>query len=731
MEKIAAAERAKFQNEELQALPEWERLQSSVAAENDLAILLVDGHQPPQLAVSNNNSICQAFQSSPTHAHLCDPYCGVAFKRAHEAGEATHYRCHAGLHCFAMPIGQDAPRPLAVIGGRAFLSSADYRELAERFRKGDLRELLSNELFRNVIFATRHDLERLAAQLAELSARVAVHSLSDEGEGRAGKERETASVGTGDETEAGEHGLSDVRGLNAGRGASDIYFPPGINLQTACQTALEKIRERFKLKSVAIVLRTEGGFAPACASGRFKNSPPDLNAKTKGGASQKLSGNEASKPSRGKESGAGQSVVAASGQFAAGQSFTLEGEEAEVFPLVVGDELKGALVVGDGKLSEEKRQSIGRFCLELSLPLEVLRLREELERSMRASYHLQAFTQQINEVEPAEAYATILRHSTELLRSERGSLLLFDEASNELEVKAATGPRAEVMQDERVRVGESVSGSVLLAGRPRIVRDLTATELHRAPAERKYKTNSFISYPIITGGRKVGVINMTDKAGGEPYDELDLHLLESMAPQMALALDRAGWHQKATQFQLLSITDPLTGLLNRRYLEERLVEEVERSKRHRFPMSFLMIDIDNFKEYNDRHGHQAGDLALEITAQCLKSALRSADVASRYGGEEFSILLPQTNATEAQVIAERIRGRVEKSSYPHGESQPGGAITVSIGISAFGAKLETPSAIIGAADHALYVAKSRGKNCVVAYTPPAKNSSNPPARDVN
>jgi len=143
-----------------------------------------------------------------------------------------------------------------------------------------------------------------------------------------------------------------------------------------------------------------------------------------------------------------------------------------------------------------------------------------------------------------------------------------------------------------------------------------------------------------------------------------------------------------------------------------------------------MVDIDNFKEYNDRNGHQAGDLALEITAQCLKSALRSADVASRYGGEEFSILLPQTNITEALVIAERIRIRVEKSSYPHGESQPHGAVTVSIGVSAFGPKLETPASIIGAADHALYVAKSRGKNCVVSYVLPANNAVTP-ARDVN
>ena len=86
MEKIAANERAKFQNEELQDLPAWEKLQAAIAAETDLAILLVEGHQPPQLAVSNNNSICYAFQSSPAHVHLCDPYCGEAFRRAHEAG---------------------------------------------------------------------------------------------------------------------------------------------------------------------------------------------------------------------------------------------------------------------------------------------------------------------------------------------------------------------------------------------------------------------------------------------------------------------------------------------------------------------------------------------------------------------------------------------------------------------------------------------------------------------
>ncbi len=689
MEKFAATERAS-QHDDLSTLRVWELAQASVgAAETDLAILLVEGPQPPQLAISNNNSICHALQHSTTHAHLCEPYCGDAFKRAYEAGAATHYRCHAGLHCIAAPINPDKERPLAVIGGRAFLSSADYRSLLERFRTGDLRELFSTELFRNVIFASRHDLDSLAARLASIAA----GAKSESGSGS------SAAFDSRHMVEAGEP--ESVAEVSA---AKD--FTTGLKLHEACQRALDRIITRYRLKSVALVLRTEEGFAPICATGKLKTRYAQLATGGKNIARGRSAGKEEARDAL------------------PGQLLSFQGVDTELFQLLVGDEVKGALLVGDGKLTEETRRSLEEFCREVAMPLEVLRLREELERRMRAAYHLQAFTQQINEVvEPADAYATILRHSTELLRSERGSLQLFDEAANELEVKASVGTRSEVSQEQRVRVSESVSGAVLRDGRPRIVRDVLASGQPRSPAERKYKTDSFISYPIITGGRKVGVLNMTDKAGGEAYDDIDLRMLELIAPQMALALDRAEWHQKATQFQLLSITDPLTGLLNRRYMEERLNEELDRSKRHRLAMSFLMIDIDNFKVYNDRHGHQAGDAALEITAQCLKSALRSADVASRYGGEEFSILLPQTSMAEAAVIAERIRSRVEKTSYAHGQEQPHGAVTVSIGISTFAPKFETPASIVGAADHALYVAKSRGKNCVVQFAAPPNHPS--------
>src|SRR3954471_24762796 len=116
----------------------WRGVQRPIAESAGISLLLIEGRQPPALVVTNNNSICHALQSSPRHVKLCDPYCGEAHDRALAAGTITHYRCHAGLQCFATPIEIDSDRKLAMIGGRAFVRGSDYRQLAERFRSGDL-----------------------------------------------------------------------------------------------------------------------------------------------------------------------------------------------------------------------------------------------------------------------------------------------------------------------------------------------------------------------------------------------------------------------------------------------------------------------------------------------------------------------------------------------------------------------------------------------------------------
>jgi diguanylate cyclase (GGDEF)-like protein len=317
-----------------------------------------------------------------------------------------------------------------------------------------------------------------------------------------------------------------------------------------------------------------------------------------------------------------------------------------------------------------------------------------------------------------KTYNSIVSNSKELLRSERASLMVLDETANALVLKAASGLATDVTAVDPVRVGEGVSGEVINTGKAALVSDVRIAGRKPAPPERLYKTNSFISYPIMIGERKVGVLNVTDKTSGASYDEVDLSLLEMIGPQLALALERAEWQERATEFQLRSITDQLTGLPNLRYLQERLPEELNRSKRYDYPMSFLMIDIDDFKTYNDKNGHIAGNLALQITAHSLKDALRSADVALRYGGEEFCILLPQTGLVEAKAIAERIREHVSMTRFPHGETQPLGRVTISVGVSTFSKNIDTYDKIIAAADRALYESKSMGKNRVQFYEEP-------------
>ena len=529
------------------APPAWTEVQDGLAESCGLALLLVDGHQPPAVAVSNNNSICHAFQTSPDYRTLCDPYCGTAHSRAIKAGEAIEYECHAGLQCFAKPVEiSSGKRKLAVIGGRAFVKSANYQRLMERFRSGELQSLTTTEnIFSNILIAEPQRLNELAERVDKAARRF--HTASSNG--------------------------------------SALVTTPA---------AKEKPRVEQKPQ-------------------------PDLEQ-------------------------------------------------------------------------------------------ELQRLRNELEYRSRFADSLQHFLERISGPDPAHTYDSIVANSKELFESERASLMLLNEESNELILKSASGLATDLALIGPIRVGEGVSGEVMNTGKPLIVSDLQSSGRRPAPPERSYKTGSFISYPIIIGGRKVGVLNVTDKTGGRSFNEIDLSLLEIIGPQMAVALERAEWQERATEFQLMSITDSLTGMPNRRYLEERLAEELNRSKRYDYPMSFLMIDIDDFKAYNDKNGHQAGDLAIQITAHCLKAALRAADVASRYGGEEFCILLPQTGMTEAAVIADRIRQRVNGTHYPHGKTQPLGGVTISVGVSTFSTIVNNSETIIAAADRALYQAKSLGKD---------------------
>jgi diguanylate cyclase (GGDEF)-like protein len=166
------------------------------------------------------------------------------------------------------------------------------------------------------------------------------------------------------------------------------------------------------------------------------------------------------------------------------------------------------------------------------------------------------------------------------------------------------------------------------------------------------------------------------------------------------------------KIEVLSYTDELTGICNRRFFIHVLTLEVERQKRYPCPLSLLMIDIDYFKHYNDTNGHLAGDQVLKAISGLIEGAVRQTDVVARYGGEEFSAILINAGREEAIEIAERVRKSVANSSFPNERAQPDGKLTVSLGVATFSPIMTTPDAFIREADNALYRAKRAGRNRV-------------------
>jgi diguanylate cyclase (GGDEF)-like protein len=348
--------------------------------------------------------------------------------------------------------------------------------------------------------------------------------------------------------------------------------------------------------------------------------------------------------------------------------------------------------------------------------LEILRLTEELERRNRAITQLQDFMRDVAATLNSETiYTNLLTKFSEIMQTEKSSLLVLHEESAELSLEAAVGAAFTSSEKIRVKIGDGISGAVLATGMPLLVHNIDTDKRIRPQHPEQYKTKSFISYPIILGERKFGVINLTDRVDGAAYEKQDLYLMDMLAPQLALIIDRTEWYKKAEQYQQMSLTDALTGLPNRRYLEERLFEEVERSKRYSTPLAFMLIDIDYFKKFNDIFGHTNADRVLIKTAQILRRAVRAIDMPARYAGDEFCIILPETDLHSAAYIAERLCNEVRRTNYQtqHGESM--GSVTLSVGVSAFGVSRQTPNAIIETADRALYQAKMRGRNGVAIY----------------
>lgn len=201
---------------------------------------------------------------------------------------------------------------------------------------------------------------------------------------------------------------------------------------------------------------------------------------------------------------------------------------------------------------------------------------------------------------------------------------------------------------------------------------------------------------------------------GKPAKPFELRL--RVAALLRIRHLTSALEAKTRELEAVARRDPLTGLANRRSLDERLALEVARARRYGRPLGIVMLDIDNFKRVNDDHGHLVGDRLLEFVGGLLRSAVRPSDLACRYGGEEFVVLVSDTPAASAMVLAERLRAAFEAHS---GDLTAAGMQTISAGVSGTDVLIESPTAdaLLDTADRALYAAKRGGRNRVACWKP--------------
>lgn len=247
-----------------------------------------------------------------------------------------------------------------------------------------------------------------------------------------------------------------------------------------------------------------------------------------------------------------------------------------------------------------------------------------------------------------------------------------------------------------------------------VVTDLRMAGMHGLEVIKEVKAmDTGIDVIVMTGYASINSAVESMKAGAvdyitKPFNSDQIRLV------VKKNIERRNFQRLASErefYKILSSIDGLTELYNYRYFQQCLQTELEREKRYKRPLSLIMLDIDDFKDYNDHYGHPVGDLVLKNMATILKSATRGCDVICRYGGEEFTIILPETNKKEAAIVCERVREAVENNDMLDDKGNSIENISVTIGLASFPLDADNKNQLIEKADKALYQGKRAGKNC--------------------
>ncbi len=354
------------------------------------------------------------------------------------------------------------------------------------------------------------------------------------------------------------------------------------------------------------------------------------------------------------------------------------------------------------RLIQEKRTYLenARLKHELSIAQREIKFYEDVSKTLTSSLDL------------SNSIKKVMERIKEMTRAEAWSILLVDQETGDLVFEKMESKKAKVIRKFRLKIGEGIAGWVAQEGIPVIVPDVTKDKRFFGEVDKAihFKTKSILCVPIKSQNQVIGVLELVNKKTGEPFLKDDLDLVMRIIDQLAIAIERTLLYQRMRE---LAITDDLTKLFNTRYLNRTIEVEIQRSTRYNTSVSLIFMDIDYFKNVNDRHGHLVGSKLLVEMAQLLLKSLRTVDIVARYGGDEFVIVLPQTSPDAAILIAERMRKAIEQYTFLKKEGYFL-KLTASFGVASYPESAKSKEELIRLADEAMYKVKYKTRNAVYA-----------------
>lgn len=302
---------------------------------------------------------------------------------------------------------------------------------------------------------------------------------------------------------------------------------------------------------------------------------------------------------------------------------------------------------------------------------------------------------------------TIMKQVERLIKPKSWSLLLVEAESGDLVFEIAVSAVSEQLKGVRLERGKGIAGWVALHGQPLLIPDVSKDDRFARDFDQQlsFTTRSIICVPMKIKDQVIGVIELINSFDELDFDESDTMLISAIADFAAIALENARNYERINE---LVITDDLTGLYNSRQFGQLIEDEVKRSKRYGERFSLIFLDLDHFKGVNDAHGHLVGSRMLGEFGKLVGKHIRSSDMAARYGGDEFAIILPQTGKEQAVSMAGNLLEVMKKTRFVSDENAAI-KLTASFGVATFPDDAENRAGLIRAADCAMYDAKAGGR----------------------